>query len=68
MKKIKLLDNQINTLVAIPESGMGYHIVDIKLYNGIMLTKKVVLNSQYLQLEENELLDPSQIEEIRIHN
>jgi hypothetical protein len=65
--KIKLLQKQINILENLPEQGMGYHIVDITLKNGMTLNEKVVLNSMYLQTEDNEKIDPNEIETIKLH-
>ena len=66
MKKVKLLDTQINILENLPEQGMGYQIVDLVLKNGTKLIKKVVLNSMYLQTDEQ--IDPREIKEIRLHS
>lgn len=65
MKKVKLLDTQINILENLPEQGMGYQIVDLILKNGKQLVKKVVLNSMYLQTDEE--IDPREIKEIKLH-
>jgi hypothetical protein len=65
--KIKLLEKQINLLEHLPEQGMGYQIVDITLKNGITLNEKVILNSTYLQIEENEKIDPNEIKTIKLH-
>jgi hypothetical protein len=67
-KKVKLLDAQIRYLESLPEQGMGYQIVDIKLKNGKKLISRVVLNSTYLKVDEEELFDPLQIELIELHN
>jgi hypothetical protein len=66
-KKIKLLQKQIDLLVNLPETGMGYQIVDIKLKDGRIFNRKVVLNSMYLQIEANEKIDPNEIETIEPH-
>jgi hypothetical protein len=65
--KIKLLQKQIDLLVNLPEAGMGYHIVDIKLTDGRIFNGKVVLNSTYLQIEDEEKIDPNEIEAIKLH-
>jgi len=66
-KKIKLLQKQIDLLVNLPETGMGYQIVDIKLKDGRIFNRKVVLNSMYLQIEDKEKIDPNEIEAIKLH-
>lgn len=67
-KQVKLTDSQIKLLESLPEQGMGYQLVDIKLKNGKKLTNRVVLNSTYLKLEENEFIDPTQIDQITLHS
>jgi len=65
--KIKLLDNQSQELLLLPEQGMGYQIVDIELNNGQRLEKLIVIDSTYLVLEdENELIDPKDILSIKL--
>lgn len=67
-QKIRLLDNQSQALVLLPEQGMGYQIVDIELKDGRQLKKIIVIDSTYLMLEEeSELLDPNDISLIKIH-
>lgn len=65
--KIKLLQKHINILENLPEQGMGYQIVDITLKDGKILKERIVINSTYLQLEENEKINPNEIEEIILH-
>jgi len=65
--KIKLLQKQINILENLPEQGMDYQIVDITLKNGITFNEKIVLNSMYLQIEDNEKINPNEIETIKLH-
>lgn len=64
--KVRLTDEQINFLAELPEQGMGYQLVDIKFKNGYLLKKRVVLNSTYLQIEEDEMIDPKDFETILI--
>jgi len=66
-KQVKLTGSQIKLLESLPEQGMGYQLVDIKLISGKLLSKRIVLNSVYLKLEEGENIDPAQIEWIRLH-
>jgi hypothetical protein len=65
--KIKLLQKQIDLLVSLPETGMGYHIVDIKLKDGRIFNGKAVFNSTYLQIEDKGEIDPNEIEAIKLH-
>lgn len=65
--KIKLPEKQIKQLSALPEQGMGYQIIDIRLKNGRVLIGKTVFNSSYVQVDDNEEFDPNDILEIRLH-
>lgn len=67
-KKVKLLDSQIRLLESLPEQGMGYQIVDIELKSGKKLTNRIVFNSTYLKLNDKELIDPIQIQIIKLHD
>lgn len=66
-QKIKLLENQSQLLVLLPEQGMGYQIVDVELTDGRHLEKMVVIDSTYLMLDEGELIKPNEISSIKIH-
>jgi len=63
-KRIKLKEEHIKYLLELPESGMGYQIVDITLKNGQQLKKRIVLNSQFLLLENSENIDSNFIEKV----
>ncbi len=65
--KIKLLQEQIDLLANLPETGMGYQLVDIKLKDGQTFNGKVVLNSTHLQMEDEREIDPNEIETIKLH-
>jgi hypothetical protein len=65
-KKIKLKEEHIQYLAALPESGMGYQIVDILLTNGQLLKNRIVLNSELLISDDIESIDPFSIEKIEI--
>ncbi len=66
MTKLKLSDKQIMFLESMPEQGMGYHIVDIKLVTGEILKNRIVLNCEFLKLNECELINLDKIEEISL--
>jgi hypothetical protein len=67
-RTLKLSENMINTLVKLPENGMGYQIVRIFLKSGKVLSHKKVLNSEFLILEENEDLNANDIGKIELEN
>ena len=45
---------------------MGYQLVDLRMTTGELHLHRVVLNSEFLLLEDNELLDPENISTIEI--
>ncbi|MDP3433135.1 MAG: hypothetical protein Q8T04_09260 [Bacteroidota bacterium] len=65
---LKLPDNFSNILVNLPESGMGYQIVNVILRSGKILYKHKVLNSEILMLEENELIQARDIANIELES
>ena len=67
-KKIKLLDTQIKFLESLPEQGMGNQIVDIELKGGKKLINRIVLNSTYLKVNDEESIDPLHIKVIKLHD
>lgn len=64
--KIRLRKKDIDFLIECPESGMGYQTVNITLKNKQTLNNRVVLNSEFLLLEDNEDIDPNLIEKIEL--
>ncbi|MDD4778685.1 MAG: hypothetical protein PHV53_10420 [Fermentimonas sp.] len=62
--EIHLPEFYIKKLQQLPESGMGYQVVDIKLKDGQVLTKLTVLNSSVLLFEG--YLEVREIEEIKL--
>ena len=65
-KRIQLKEEHIQYLLELPESGMGYQIVDVTLRDGQQLKNRIVLNSQFLLLEDHESIDPKLIEKIEL--
>lgn len=66
-KRIKIKEEHQALLLNQPENGMGYHIVDLRLIDGSILTKRIILNSSYLILDENEDIESNQIRSIELH-
>ncbi len=50
---MKLNKKQTEELLKLPESGMGYHRVDVTLKNGIILKDKIVMNSSILAVDKH---------------
>ena len=65
-KSVKLSDEQIRILEELPESGMGYQIVNITLKNGMILKDRIVMNSTYLKIGMNEKISPNDILNINL--
>lgn len=62
--EIKLSENWIKKLQELPETGMGYQIVNLTLTNGKVFNKITVLNCSIAILEEK--IDVSQIKNIEL--
>lgn len=65
-KKIRLKEGDVLYLSELPESGMGYQLVDITLKDGKQLKNRIVVNSQFLLLKDDENIDPLLIEKIEL--
>lgn len=65
-KSVKLSDEQIRILEELPESGMGYQIVNITLKNGVILKDRIVMNSTYLKMGVDEKINPNDILSINL--
>ncbi len=65
-KKIQLKEGDVLYLSELPESGMGYQLVDITLKDGKQLKNRIVVNSQFLLLKDDENIDPLLIEKIEL--
>ena len=63
--RIKLDKRWVERLLAMPESGMGYQRVDVKLADGRELKDAVVLNAELLEVPDD--LGPATIADIRLH-
>lgn len=65
---LKLSANFINTLVNLPENGMGYQIVKVVLKSGRVLHQHKVINSELLMLDESEKITINDIDRIEMEN
>lgn len=65
-KKIELKNEDVQYLSELPESGMGYQIVDITFKGGQRLNNRIVVNSQFLLIEDDENIDPQLIQKIEL--
>ena len=64
--KLKLPTKFSKYLENLPEYGMGYQIVDIEFFDGKFLIDRIVFNSNYLKVYENEKIDSEKIKAIKI--
>jgi len=64
---IKLTEKWVEYLCSMPESGMGYQIIDVKLKDGRVLKDISVLNAQELELPpEYKDLKIEDIEDVKL--
>ena len=64
--KLKLPTKFSQYLVNLPEQGMGYQIIDIEFFDGKILINRIVFNSAYLKVNENEKIDTEKIKTVKI--
>ena len=62
--KLKLSNKFSNYLAELPEQGMGFQIVDVELKNGNLLNNRIIFNSTFLKLKENENIKNKDIKSI----
>ena len=64
--QIELPESIKSQLEELPETGMGFHVVDIILNNGLVLKSRTILNSSILILHPGEIIDANEVETIAI--
>ncbi len=64
--KIVLPANFIEVLSFLPETGMGYQIVDITMKDGTVLTK-TVFNSSLVEVDSADEIDLGKIQSVTLH-
>lgn len=64
-----ILDRQLSDRLArLPESGMGYQIVDLMLRNGSMISDVLVLNAQIAKVpDDGRVANSAEIVDFRLH-
>lgn len=65
--KIVLPSNFIEVLSYLPETGMGYQIVDITMEDGTVLTK-TVYNSSLVEVTSADEIDLEKIQSVTLHS
>lgn len=66
--KIPLNKEQITQFVHLPETGMGYHLVDVHLNDGRVLLKQMILNSSILVIKTDASITNDEIVKIELFN
>jgi hypothetical protein len=64
--EIDLSEEIKSQLDGLPESGMGYHTVDIILKNGRVLKNRIIINSSKLVVNPDEDIKTEDIDEVSI--
>lgn len=67
-RTLKLPENFINILINLPETGMGYQIVNVILKSGKVLYQHKVINSELLMLEGDENIAVKDIAKIELES
>lgn len=53
--RIKLNKHWVQILSNLPESGMGYQVVDVKLKNGKVIKNALVFNAEELEIPNEKV-------------
>ena len=64
---MRLSKKWIDKLVALPESGMGYQVVDVHLKNGMIVKEILVVNCEILVNQGNLSFSENDIQDIELH-
>ena len=62
------MEKWLNRMAALPETGMGYHIVDVALKDGTIIKNARVLNGEFLRVEATYSFLEKDIASIRLSN
>lgn len=65
--KVVLPANFIEVLSYLPETGMGYQIVDITMEDGTVFTKTVI-NSSLVEVNSADEIDTGKIQSVTLHS
>ena len=60
-KRVYLTSKQRDILINTPETGMGYHLVSVRLKNGKVLNDRTILNCSLLVLNKGEEINQDDI-------
>ena len=64
---MQLSKKWVDKLMALPESGMGYQVVDVHLKNGIVVREIIVINCQIIMDQGNLSFSENDIQDIELH-
>jgi hypothetical protein len=65
---IQLTQKYIDLLSSLPETGMGFQVVDVFLNNGEILSEIIVLNATHMRLPDNLQISSEEIIDIKLSN
>jgi len=65
METVRLNDKWKEILAQLPESGMGYQVIDVELRSGRILAGLAVFNGEECQSDVE--FDPNEIMDVRLH-
>ena len=65
---LRLDDHWVEYLRRLPESGMGYQLVDVRLRDGRRFDSVPVYNSEEMVLPGSAAVGQGDIEQIRLHD
>lgn len=65
--QIELRKNIVNRLLGLPETGMGYQVVDLVLSDGRIVPNVKIFNCEIANLPENfRNVSPSDVTDVRL--
>jgi hypothetical protein len=64
--QVQLSKQHVAQLQKLPEQGMGYQLINVKLKDGRILKEKMVFNSTYLQLDIQDAVNADDIDTIQV--
>lgn len=65
---LKLPQSFTNSLLNLPETGMGYQVVKVVLKSGRVLNQQKVINAELLMIEGDEDINEKDIEAIELES
>ena len=64
---MRLSQKWVDKLTALPETGMGYQVVDVYLKNGVIIEKLTLFNGEVLVNQAHGSFSENDILDIKLH-